>query len=60
MKELLQKPNTNYVQLPDLLIDLKTARENGTYRKVISKYANPILLILDEWLLMNPTQEEQK
>lgn len=33
--------NTKYVRLPDLLIDLKTARDNGTYRKVMSKYANP-------------------
>lgn len=51
---------TKYVRLPDLLIDLKAARDNGTYRKVMSKYTNPILLILDEWLLMKPTQEEQK
>ena len=52
--------NTKYVQLPDLLIDLKTARDNGIYRKVMSKYANPILLILDEWLLIKPTQDEQQ
>ncbi len=52
--------STKYVRLPDLLIDLKTAKNNGTYRKVMTKYANPILLILDEWLLMKPTQEEQQ
>lgn len=52
--------NTKYVRLPDLLIDFKSARNNGTYRKAMSKYANPILLILDEWLLMKPTQEEQQ
>ncbi len=51
--------NTKYVRLPDLLIDLKTARENGTYRKTLAKYANPILLILDEWLLLKPSQDEQ-
>ena len=51
---------TKYVRLPDLLIDLKIAKENGTYKKILAKYANPILLILDEWLLMKPTQEEQK
>lgn len=51
--------NTKYVRLPDLLIDLRTARENGTYKKVLSKYSNPTLLILDEWLLMKPTPEEQ-
>ncbi len=26
----------------------------------MAKYANPILLILDEWLLMKPTQDGQK
>ncbi len=51
---------TKYVRLPDLLIDLKVARENNTYKKMMTKYANPILLILDEWLLMKPTIEEQK
>ncbi len=52
--------NTKYVRLPDLLSELKTARDNNTYRKVMAKYANPVLLILDEWLLIKPTQEEQK
>lgn len=52
--------NTKYVRLPDLLLDLKTAKETGAYKKVMAKYANPILLILDEWLLMKPTQDEQK
>lgn len=52
--------NTKYVRLPDLLIDLKAAKENGTYKKVMAKYANPVLLILDEWLLMKPAEDEQK
>ncbi len=51
--------NTKYVRLPDLLIDLKAAKENGTYRKILAKYANPILLIIDEWLLLKPSQDEQ-
>lgn len=51
--------NTKYVRLPDLLIDLKTARTNGTYRKTLAKYTNPVLLILDEWLLLKPSQDEQ-
>jgi len=45
--------NTKYVRLPDLLIDLEMARTNGNYKKVIAKYANPVVLILDEWLLLN-------
>jgi DNA replication protein DnaC len=28
--------------------------------KVLKQYANPILLIIDEWLLMRPTPDEQK
>ena len=30
------------------------------YKKVLSKYANPKLLILDEWLLLKPTEEQQR
>ena len=51
---------TRYIRLPDLLIDLEMARSEGTYKKVMAKYANPTLLILDEWLLMKPTEQEQK
>lgn len=51
---------TRYVRIPDFLIDLKSARENNCYKKTLAKYANPVLLILDEWLLMKPTQDEQK
>ncbi|WP_342981872.1 ATP-binding protein [Ruminococcus sp. 2227st1_E6_2227SCRN_220401] len=35
------------------------ARNDGTYNKIQSKYANPILLIIDEWLLLKPTESEQ-
>ena len=35
------------------------ARNDGTYKKVQGKYANPILLIIDEWLLLKPTGSEQ-
>ncbi|MBP5169451.1 MAG: IS21-like element helper ATPase IstB [Oscillospiraceae bacterium] len=51
---------TMYVRLPDLLIELKAARENNQYKKTMAKFANPVLLILDEWLLLKPTSEEQK
>lgn len=51
---------TQYVRLPDLLLDLEHARNEGTYKKVMQKYANPILLIIDEWLLLKPTQNEAK
>ncbi len=52
--------NTKYVRLPDLLIDLEISRNEGNYRKVMAKYANPLVLILDEWLLLKPTHTEQK
>lgn len=52
--------NTKYVRLPDLPIDLEIARADGNYRKAMSKYANPLVLILDEWLLLKPTETEQK
>ena len=52
--------NTKYVRLPDLLIDLEIARSDGNYRKVMAKYANPLVLVIDEWLLLKPTATEQK
>lgn len=52
--------STRYVRLPDLLIDLKDARANGNYKKTMSKYATPVLLIIDEWLLLKPTSEERQ
>ena len=60
MEACKQYYNTKYVRLPDLLIDLEMARNEGTYKKVMSKYSNPLLLIIDEWLLLKPTDGEQK
>ena len=60
MEACKQYYNTRYVRMPDLLMDLDVARSEGTYRKVMAKYANPVLLILDEWMLLKPTDTEQK
>jgi DNA replication protein DnaC len=60
MEACKQYYNTKYVRLPDLLIDLEMSRNDGTYKKVMSNYANPVLLIIDEWLLLKPTEKEQK
>lgn len=60
MEACKQYYNTKYVRLPDLLIDLEIARNEGIYKKVMTKYANPVLLIIDEWLLLKPTDSEQK
>ena len=50
---------TKYVRLPDLLLELEVARNEGTYKKGQTRYANPVLLIIDEWLLLKPTDLEQ-
>ena len=60
MEACKQYYNTKYVRLPDLLIELEMPRNEGTYKKVMAKYANPLLLIIDEWLLLKPTDNEQK
>lgn len=58
MEACKQFYKTVYVRLPGLLIDLEMARDINTYKKVLSKYANLKLLILDEWLLLKPTDEQ--
>ena len=59
MEACKRRYTTKYVRLPDLLLELEMARNDGTYKKVQSKYANPILLIIDEWLLLKPTESER-
>ena len=49
-----------YVRLPDLLLDLQAARDSGTFQAVLKKYTNPLLLILDEWLLLRLTEDEAR
>jgi len=49
-----------YVRLPDLLLDLQSARESGTFKNVLKRYTSPTLLILDEWLLLRLTEDEAK
>ena len=60
MEACKQRFKTKYIRLPDLLLDLEMARNEGTYKKVLSKYANPVLLIIDEWLLLKPNDAEQQ
>ena len=47
-----------YVRLPDLLAELAISRGDGTYRKVMKKYKQAKLLILDEYLLF-PLKESE-
>jgi DNA replication protein DnaC len=49
-----------YARLPDLLGELALARADGSYRKVIKQYKQVRLLILDEWLLYTPKENEAR
>ncbi len=44
--------STKFVRMPDMLLKLQSAREDGTFVKVLAKYTKPVLLIIDEWLLI--------
>lgn len=60
MEACKQYFTTKYVRLPDLLIDLEVARSEDAYRKIMTKYIKPQLLIIDEWLLLKPSEHERK
>lgn len=60
MEACKQYYSVKYVRLPDLLFDLEMARSEGSYKKVMAKYTNPVLLILDEWLLLKLSESESK
>ena len=49
-----------YVRLPDMLLDLQAARDSGTFTSVLKKYTKPVLLIIDEWLLLKLTESESR
>ena len=49
-----------YVRLPDMLLDLAAAREKGTFQEVLKHYTKPILLIIDEWLLLKLRDKESE
>lgn len=40
-----------YIRLPDFLIELAAAKEEGRFKEALKKYTDPTLLIIDEWLL---------
>ena len=58
MEACKQRYKTKYVRLPDMLLELELARTDGTYKKVQAKYANPVLLIIDEWFSITPSKTE--
>lgn len=61
MEACKQFYKTQYVRLPDLLIEIDSARQDPvSYKNVLKKYTKPTLLIIDEWLLMKLPQEKQE
>lgn len=52
--------SVKYVRLPDLLLDLQAARDNNTFPATLKKYTKPVLLIIDEWLLLKLTESEAR
>lgn len=51
---------TLYVRTPELFSDLEIAKIQGTYKKTMKKYQKIPLLILDEFLLLPASDEEQR
>src|SRR5699024_2737554 len=55
-----QFKRVKYIRLPELIDELKVARfeADGSYRKLVNKYRKVDLLIVDEWLLTELSQED--
>jgi len=49
-----------YTRLPDILLELEAARIEGTFTKALSRYTKPLLLIIDEWLLLKLSESEAR
>ncbi len=60
MEACKQYFTVKYVRLPDLLLELESARAEGCFPRVLSKYTKPVLLIIDEWLLLRLNESESK
>ena len=60
MEACKQYYTVKYVRLPDLLLDLQSARADGNFANVLKRYTNPVLLIIDEWLLLKLTESEAR
>lgn len=60
MEACKQYYTVRYIRLPDLLLELQAARADGTFITALKKYTNPVLLIIDEWLLLKLTEAEAR
>lgn len=54
------KHTVRYVRFPDLFLDLQEAGDNGTFAVTLKKYTKPVLLIIDEWLLLKLTEADAR
>ena len=60
MEACKQYYSVRYVRLPDMLLELQAAREEGNFPSILKKYTKPTLLIIDEWLLMKLSEAEAR
>ena len=60
MEACKQYFTVRYIRLPDLLLELEAARNAGNFAKILGKYTKPLLLIIDEWLLLKLNESESK
>ena len=51
---------TRYIRLPELFSELEAARIQGKYQQVMKQYRKYALLILDEFLLIPTSDQEQR
>jgi len=49
-----------YYRAPRLLHDLAVARADGTYQKLLLRLAKTTLLIIDDWLITPPAEQERR
>jgi DNA replication protein DnaC len=52
--------STKYIRLPELLIEFAIARGERKFKERLKQYQSYTLLILDEWLLVNLVETEER
>ena len=60
MEACKQYYTVKYVRLPDMLVELQSARDSNSFAAILKKYTSPVLLIIDEWLLLKLSEAEAR
>lgn len=60
MEACKQYYTVKYVRLPDMLVELQSARDSNSFTNILKKYTSPMLLIIDEWLLLKLSEAEAR